>query len=103
MHAAPELRVPAQILLLLHVALPISGLISGSVPAWLHWWGWMETMGHEARPNRDVASSREGLVANCSMREQWFRGHNVKVRMINVCDFSGMLERINQDGMGRRA
>lgn len=42
------------------------------------------------------------LAANSSQREKCFRGAGLKVGMINVCDISGMLERINQDGMGKR-
>lgn len=42
------------------------------------------------------------LAANSSQREKCFRGDGLKVGMINVCDICGMLERINQDGMGKR-
>lgn len=42
------------------------------------------------------------LGANDSQGEKWFRGDGLKAGMINVRDFSRVLEMINQDGMGKQ-
>lgn len=46
------------------------------------------------------ATSRAG--ANGSWCEKLFRGDGLKAGMINVCDFSRVVEMINQDGKGKQ-